>query len=176
MSKFLSILGGFIIFLWYINFDAEAYLLKKQQEQASETSTAPPQSQSFAFPLKDKSLQDVISGYGDARNGGKRLHEGIDIPAPKGTPVFAVADGQIIKVANKGNGGKQVWLKVDSLRFFYAHLDDWKVKTGQFVKQGDIIGTVGNTGNARHTLPHLHLGLYVGRRKTVDPSSYFGRE
>jgi murein DD-endopeptidase MepM/ murein hydrolase activator NlpD len=128
---------------------------------------------SILFPLEEKSLSDVVSGYGENRNQGGRKHEGIDIPSAKGTPVIAVTDGVILKVANKGNGGKQIWLKGDSLTYFYAHLDGWNVEQGEKVKRGDKIGTVGNTGNASKTLPHLHFGIYSGKRKTVDPALFY---
>ncbi|MCB0640513.1 MAG: M23 family metallopeptidase, partial [Phaeodactylibacter sp.] len=97
----------------------------------------------------------------------------IDIPAERGTPVIAVADGEVVRVANKGGGGKQVWLQVGSRQFFYAHLDSWEVREGQRVRQGEVLGTVGNTGNASHTRPHLHFGVYVDRHETIDPAPLF---
>lgn len=187
MSKFLSLLCGIVFLLWYFHFDPDEYLEKKQgkveEPKLHETNTKLPdraeevapkatKTSTLIFPLANKSLKDVISGYGEPRNKGARIHEGIDIPAPKGTPVLAVADGMITKVANKGNAGKQVWLKVGNEQYFYAHLDSWKVEEGEMVEKGKVIGTVGNTGNASHTLPHLHFGVYVSRGKTADPSGY----
>jgi murein DD-endopeptidase MepM/ murein hydrolase activator NlpD len=128
---------------------------------------------SILFPLEEKSLSDVVSGYGENRSQGKRKHEGIDIPSSKGTAVIAVSDGVIIKVADKGNAGKQVWLKGGTFTYFYAHLDGWHVKKGQKVKKGDKIATVGNSGNASKTLPHLHFGIYSGKRQTIDPASFY---
>lgn len=185
MSKLLAIIGWGVLTLWFVNFDADAYHQKKLMEQglieSSDQATDEPatiteqEEQDYIFPLKGKSLDDVISGYGDPRSNGARIHEGIDIPEERGTAVLAVADGKIVKVANKGGGGKQVWLAVGSKTFFYAHLDSWLVEEGQIVEQGDILGTVGNTGNASHTLPHLHFGIYVGRGKTIDPVDVFDK-
>ncbi|MFK7931902.1 MAG: M23 family metallopeptidase [Saprospiraceae bacterium] len=184
MSKILFPLFLIVFAVWYINFDPVAYRAQQEQESAASTTNSSENtttiteknlSRSFLFPLKNKDLTDIISGYGDQRGGGKRQHEGIDIPAPKGTPVIAISKGTISKVANKGNGGKQVWLKSNDGKhtFFYAHLNSFTVAEGQLIKRGEQIGTVGNTGNARHTLPHLHLGVYVGSRQTIDPALIF---
>lgn len=145
-----------------------------KETTTNEKRTLKEDSKAYIFPVKGKQKKDIISFYGDKRAGGKRKHEGVDIPADRGTPVLAITDGEIVKVANKGNGGKQVWLKAKygHRKFFYAHLDEQLVEEGQHVKKGDVIATVGNTGNARHTLPHLHFGIYEGRRKTVDPMPF----
>ncbi len=183
MSKLITALLGSIFVLWFINFDSEEYLDRRAPKKVVTANQSPAISQSapgtstsresFTFPVKGKTLEDVISGYGDTRNQGSRTHEGIDIPADRGTPVLAVADGKIAKVAYKGNAGKQIWLEVGAWKFFYAHLDSWSVAEGQMVKKGEAIGTVGNTGNARNTLPHLHFGLYIDRGKTGDPTPLF---
>lgn len=183
MSKLLAIFGWGVLVVWFMNFDADAYHEKKIAEQNGEItqtqvatdSTLELEEQDYIFPLKGKSLKDVISGYGDPRGNSGRIHEGIDVPEARGTAVLAVADGKIVKVGDKGNAGKQVWLAVGDKTFFYAHLDSWVVEEGQMVKQGDILGTVGNTGNASKTLPHLHFGIYVGRGKTVDPALVFNK-
>ena len=183
MTKFLSVAVWTTLIVWYMNFDAEAYVERKERLQADALGKEPvaeavkaDSDGTLIFPLKGLSLADVISGYGDERDGGSRVHEGIDVPAERGTPVLAVADGVITKVGDRNNAGKQVWLQVGDRQFFYAHLDSWTVEEGQEVKQGDVIGTVGNTGNARHTSPHLHLGVYTGRRETIDPSGLFVQE
>lgn len=181
MSRFLSILCAAIFVIWLFTFDREAYEEMQAQQRESEgvdrkaepvKPTAEPK-MPLLFPLPKKSLEDVVSGYGDTRAGGKRLHEGIDIPAERGTPVVAVADGEVVRVAHKGGGGKQVWLQVGSRQYFYAHLDSWEVREGQRVRRGDVIGTVGNTGNASHTMPHLHFGVYVDRHETIDPAELY---
>lgn len=172
MRNFLFVICCLSLVSWYVHFDPDAYHERRMNKQIKKEKEIHSKSK-LIFPLKHKSLEDVVSGYGDSRDNGARIHEGIDIPAEKGTPILAVADGEITRIANKNNAGKQVWLKVGTQHFFYAHLDSWLVEEGQFVKQGDIIGTVGNTGNAKHTIPHLHFGVYVSRGKTADPVGLF---
>ena len=112
------------------------------------------------FPVSGKS--NIGSYWGDARDAGGRKHEGIDVFASKGTPVVAVTDGYVLEVIEDGIGGKSVTIQSDdySWRTYYAHLDAQKVSKGQIVKKGQLIGTVGNTGNAKITTPHLHFGIY----------------
>jgi murein DD-endopeptidase MepM/ murein hydrolase activator NlpD len=121
-------------------------------------------------PVLGASRKSIISLYGDARDGGKRRHEGIDIVAPKGTLVVAPSDGVITSVGYNSLGGKVIWMN-DSKRkhsYYFAHLDSQMVTTGRIIKQGDTLGTVGNTGNARRTRAHLHFGIYqTGNKKPV---------
>ena len=128
----------------------------------------------YTFPVAGKGNSSVQSYWGAARDGGRRSHEGIDIFAPKGTPVIAVTEGRIASTGNKGLGGKQVWLR-DQKRgnsLYYAHLDSIIATRGQQVSPGDTLGLVGNTGNARTTPPHLHFGIYKGYRGAQDPLPY----
>ena len=123
----------------------------------------------YGFPVAGKGNSDVGSFWGMDRDGGKRRHEGIDIFAKRGTPVVAITDGFISYTGEKGLGGKQVWLRDGLLgrHLYYAHLDSIKTTSGSRVKLGDTLGFVGNTGNARTTVPHLHFGIYKGG--AVDP-------
>lgn len=123
------------------------------------------------FPVSGQSSKNIISYFGDERAGGARKHEGIDIGAPRGTTVLSVAAGVVTRVVEKGNGGKQVWMRnMDSTRtYYYAHLDKQMVEEGQRVKEGDIIGTVGNTGNASNGPPHLHFEVIDEWGKSIDP-------
>src|SRR5688572_2508833 len=123
-------------------------------------------------PVAGASNKSIGSFYGDKRDGGKRKHEGVDIFAKKGTAVVAPADGYVSRVGTSNLGGKYVWL-TDSKRghsYYFAHLDQQLVKTGRKIKQGEQLGTVGNTGNARHTPSHLHFGIYQSGSK--DPIHY----
>jgi peptidoglycan LD-endopeptidase LytH len=123
-------------------------------------------------PVKGASNKSIGSFYGDPRDGGKRKHEGVDIFAPKGTPVVAPTDGVITSVGNSPLGGKTVWMN-DVKRghsYYFAHLDSQIVRRGMKVKQGDAIGLVGNTGNAKNTPSHLHFGVY--QRQSKDPIAY----
>jgi murein DD-endopeptidase MepM/ murein hydrolase activator NlpD len=118
-------------------------------------------SKSLVFPVTGK--RSVIGSFwGAVRDGGRRKHEGIDIFARKGTPVVAICDGFIVSKGSTPRGGKILWLQSTGhpISVYYAHLDQHKVRNGQFVRKGQVIGTVGNTGNARYTPPHLHFGIY----------------
>lgn len=124
-----------------------------------------------AFPVEGASRESISSIFGDTRDGGLRDHEGVDIVAPRGTPVVAIADAKVVRIQNTGRGGKVVWLH-DSMRnvlYYYAHLDQQQVRPGATVRAGDRIGTVGNTGNARGSTPHLHFGVYNTRHRALNP-------
>lgn len=129
---------------------------------------------SLPFPVEGAKQRDIGSVFGDPRDGGARKHHGVDIFAKKGTPVTAVIDGYV-RTGTGGLGGKYVWLSggmfgLGSARYYYAHLDDFAVESGDKVKKGEVIGYVGNTGNARTTPPHLHFGIYAGG--PVDPEPF----
>lgn len=129
-------------------------------------------SKSLAFPVagNKSKIKDL---WGASRGGGIRKHKGIDIHAAKGTPVVAVSDGIITERAHTAIGGKTLWLKSSDHGWtaYYAHLDKQLVKEGQFVKKGQVIGTLGNTGNARSTPPHLHYGISK-EKSWVNPYPY----
>jgi murein DD-endopeptidase MepM/ murein hydrolase activator NlpD len=123
-------------------------------------------------PVAGASNRSIGSFYGADRDGGRRRHEGLDIFAPKGTPVVAPIDGYVNRVGTNNLGGKVVWMR-DHDRghsYYFAHLDEQLVQSGMRVKQGDTLGLVGNTGNARTTPPHLHFGIY--QRGSKDPIHY----
>jgi peptidoglycan LD-endopeptidase LytH len=126
----------------------------------------------LVFPVAFGSTRDIRSGFGEARDGGARAHAGVDIFAPRGTPVVATAEGRVTQVASNPIGGLVIWLADghSGLTYYYAHLDEHRVRQGQWVAAGDTIGTVGNTGNARGTSPHLHFGIYRPGRIALDPA------
>jgi peptidoglycan LD-endopeptidase LytH len=123
-------------------------------------------------PVKGASNQSIRSYWGDARDGGKRKHEGVDIFAPKGTEVIAPTDGVISNVGYNSLGGKVIWMNDNKRRhaYYFAHLDSQMVKAGMRVSKGETIGLVGNTGNAKRTPSHLHFGVY--QKNAKDPASY----
>lgn len=128
----------------------------------------------YRFPVAGGRNSSIQSRWGATRDGGRRSHEGIDIFAPRGTPVVAATSGRVTSTGNKGLGGKQVWVR-DRERgnsLYYAHLDSIIAVPGMSVSPGDTLGLVGNTGNARTTPPHLHFGIYKGYRGAVDPFFY----
>ena len=114
----------------------------------------------YGFPVDTERENAVQSFFGVDRDGGARRHEGIDIFAPRGTPVIAAEAGRVTRVGNTPRGGKHVWVRGDQRSFYYAHLDSIAVSPGDRVRRGDALGTVGNTGNAITTSPHLHFGIY----------------
>lgn len=130
---------------------------------------------SLGFPVSHTKA-NVGSFWGDGRDGGKRNHEGIDIFAPKHSPAIAAADGYITGVKEGGIGGKTVWLRPEGKNYtlYYAHLDKQLVQQGQFVKKGETIGLVGNTGNAKHTPSHLHFGVYT-YAGAIDPLPFVNK-
>lgn len=126
---------------------------------------------SLLFPVENASPRDIGGGFGAPRGGGARAHHGVDIFAKRGTPVRAVVAGRV-RTGTKGIGGNHVWLSGGMLglggaRYYYAHLDSFAIESGDRVKQGQILGYVGNTGNAKTTPPHLHFGIYAAG--PVDP-------
>lgn len=156
--------------------DNIAYLIRVQPELLRGGSyTITIQSEpTLAFPIPGKTSRNISSVWGDPRDAGTRRHEGIDIFAPRGTPVVASIDGVVSRVSETPRGGKVVWLSDRSRgqNLYYAHLDQQLVAAGQRVTVGDTLGLVGNTGNAKGTAPHLHFGIYRYGRGATNPYPY----
>lgn len=108
----------------------------------------------------------LSSSYGRRRdpfNGDAAFHEGIDIVADRGQPVFATAEGHISKAGYSGDYGNLVVIKHSfGLETRYGHLLRFNVRDGQTVRRGDVIGYVGSTG--RSTSPHLHYEVWLNSR------------
>lgn len=120
------------------------------------------------IPVAGVSAGKLADTFGAPRSGG-RSHAGIDIFAPRGTAVVAAAPGRVIKAQSResGLGGRTVTVRGNDGRFYYyAHMDSVNARVGQQVRPGQPLGTVGNTGNARSTPPHLHFS--VGGRRADD--------
>lgn len=111
------------------------------------------------MPVEGVRVADVWPSFGDPRSGG-RSHAGVDIMAPRGTPVRAAAVGTVWRAGESCNGGISVTvLGDDGTRYFYAHLDALApgLEPRQRVGVDTVLGFVGNTGNAAATAPHLHF-------------------
>ena len=155
------------------------YLLRIQPEllrsvEYTLTITTAP---SLAFPVRESDKSNVISLWGTDRDAGGRKHEGIDIGAKFRTPVVAVADGYVTSVSENNLGGKIIFLRPSGKNYnlYYAHLDSQIVRQGQDVKTGEILGLIGNTGNARTTVPHLHFGVYT-TSGAIDPFPFINNK
>jgi murein DD-endopeptidase MepM/ murein hydrolase activator NlpD len=116
-------------------------------------------------------------GFGmkfDPFTGYKRMHRGIDIANQRGTSIIATADGKVVRASTAGGLGKMVVIDHGyGLETRYAHLSQYKVKVGQRIKRGDVVGLMGSTGYS--TGPHLH---YEVRRngKAINPIKYILNE
>jgi murein DD-endopeptidase MepM/ murein hydrolase activator NlpD len=124
----------------------------------------------LVMPVAGVSPDRVGNTWHAPRSGGRR-HEGQDIFAPRGTQVVAAAGGIVTRISDRVLGGKSVFIFGRGGRtYFYTHLNGYtpELRVGQSVEQGDVLGYVGNSGNARSTPPHLHFGLY-GLRGAIDP-------
>lgn len=127
---------------------------------------------SLPMPVAGAHTRDIGGGFGVARDGGRRRHEGIDIFAKRNTPVRAVADGRV-STGNGGLGGHYIFLSSGLFgpRYYYAHLDHFAVADGTRVTQGQVIGYVGNSGNAAGGPTHLHFGIYTAIGP-IDPAPF----
>ncbi len=111
-----------------------------------------------------------INDWGFPRSGGRR-HKGNDMFNSRGTNLLAVANGTV-RLANSGLGGISVWLNSDyGANFYYAHLDGWPngLETGDRVGVGQVVGYLGDSGNARGGSPHLHFQIHPGGGSAVNP-------
>jgi len=121
-------------------------------------------------PVDGVSPASLVNTWGAIREGGRR-HQGIDILAPRGTPVRSTTEGIIETKGMRGLGGLVVTvLGPGGYRHYYAHLEDVAAQAvGEWVHAGEIIGWVGNSGNAAVSATHLHYGIYTPGGQPVNP-------
>jgi murein DD-endopeptidase MepM/ murein hydrolase activator NlpD len=104
--------------------------------------------------------------WGAPRSGGRR-HQGVDMIGTRGIPVLAVVDG-VAEPKTNALGGTTIWFSgVDGHKYYYAHLDGY-LQLGS-VKAGTPIGTLGQSGNAQFSIPHLHFEIHPGGGAAVNP-------
>lgn len=117
---------------------------------------------SLPVPVQGIVPSQLADTWGAARSEG-RSHEGIDIFAPRGTPVIAATHGVVVRKGWNRLGGRRVTvLGPGGWSHYYAHLDGWADPgTGDWVETGTVLGYVGDSGNAQGTPTHLHYGIYV---------------
>jgi murein DD-endopeptidase MepM/ murein hydrolase activator NlpD len=111
-------------------------------------------------PVAGITPSQLRDSFNDARDGG-RTHRATDILAPRGTPVIAAIDGEVVTFRQNSAGGNTLYLTDSEHRYiyYYAHLDRFSgdILTAVRVLQGTVIGYVGTTGNAPENTPHLHF-------------------
>ena len=145
------------------------YIVRLQPELLVDTLYSLRLELAAAVPFPVKIETDAVgSFFGDSRDAGSRLHEGIDIFAPRNTPVVAVAGGRA-SARTTPRGGNVVWLRTANRSYYYAHLEKAAFNGTREVSTGEVIGYVGNSGNALTTPTHLHFGVYRRGYGAMDP-------
>lgn len=122
-------------------------------------------------PVYGVALEDVEDSWGFGRTEG-RTHEGTDIFAPSGTPVFSVTEGYIFDTYFGHRGGNNVMvIGPAGIFYYYAHFERLAhgVERGMYVSPDTVLGYVGSSGNATNTPPHLHFGVYPTTWNPINP-------
>ena len=134
-------------------------------------STQAPSSSGWVKPLKSYTLTSPFGMRIHPISGKRKMHEGVDMAAPQGTPIYAAKDGKVTRTAYQA-GGAGYYVSInhgDGFSSIYMHMTHYIVKSGDYVKAGQVIGYVGSTGGS--TGPHLHFGIsYKGTY--VNPMQY----
>jgi murein DD-endopeptidase MepM/ murein hydrolase activator NlpD len=125
------------------------------------------------IPVQGVKVANLVDTYEQSRGQGRR-HDAIDIMAARGTPVLAVADGTVMKLFRSERGGITLYELAPDRRtiYYYAHLDRYApgIAEGQTLRRGQLLGYVGNTGDAGPGNYHLHFEVTT----TADPKKYWG--
>ena len=120
------------------------------------------------MPVAGVLVGQVTDTWGAPRSGGRK-HEGQDIFAPRGTPIYSATEGYALSIGEGGLGGKKVFiLGAGGRRYYYAHLDAFSetLEPNDYVTPETVLGYVGDSGNAKGTPPHLHFGVYTASGAT----------
>jgi murein DD-endopeptidase MepM/ murein hydrolase activator NlpD len=117
----------------------------------------------LAVPVQGVTATQLTDTFDDTRGTG-RIHEALDIMAPAGTPVLAVADGPVAKLFDSKAGGLTIYQfdPTGTYAYYYAHLQGYApgLAEGRMLRRGEVIGYVGSTGNADPAAPHLHFAIF----------------
>lgn len=167
---------------------AKADRMKRMPSTSAKAATAPGGVRVGGVRKADMSVQPVVdptgktcpvggpltfsNDFGNARSGPPpHPHQGNDLFATYGTPLVAIADGVIFKSGNDGGlGGQRVWLRdTAGVTYYYAHMSRIDVTAGTSVTRGQILGAVGNSGNARSTPAHVHFQMHPGGGSAANP-------
>jgi murein DD-endopeptidase MepM/ murein hydrolase activator NlpD len=117
----------------------------------------------LALPIRTLQVQQIRDTWHAARAAG-RLHQGQDLFARRGTPVYSATAGYVVRIGETRLGGRTVSVMGAGWRlYYYAHLDAYApgLAVGEAVTADTLLGYVGTSGNARGTPPHLHFGVYT---------------
>ena len=167
-----------MFWIWFYNFVPGATAGDRRVTAAGEKVTVDPKAQppvtlaegiwvgpaGLAIPVQNVKPDQLVDTYTQARAGGARTHDAIDIMAPEGTPVFAAADGTVEKLFfSNGGGGITIYVRSPDQRwtYYYAHLQGYApgLSERQQVRRGQLLGRVGHTGNASAEGSHLHFAI-----------------
>ena len=168
------LIGAFTIFAYNIGYGAgQGEVMVAGDKQLVDPAGGPPVTVAegvvvgptgLAIPVAGIKPDQLVDTYTQARAGGQRTHDAIDIMAPEGTPVIAAAPGRVEKLFfSNGGGGVTAYVRSPDRRwsYYYAHLLSYApgLAEGQQVRRGQVIGRVGHTGNANPAGPHLHFAI-----------------
>jgi peptidoglycan LD-endopeptidase LytH len=137
-------------------------------------------------PVQGIRVDQLQNTFDDSRSGG-RVHDAMDIMAPRGTPVLAVEDGRVVKLFTSKQGGLTAYQfdPTETYAYYYAHLDRYAegLQEGAWMRRGQLIGYVGSTGNASPEGPHLHFAIFRltpekqwWKGEAVNPFGILGKE
>lgn len=127
-----------------------------------------PKAVAFVLPVRGYHL---TGRFGDISGLWRTVHTGLDFAAPTGTPIRAVAKGVVVSTGYDGSYGNKTIVRLSTgTELWYCHQSAYKVKPGDKVKPGQLIGLVGATGNT--TGPHLHLEVRPSPTDPIDPDSW----
>ena len=177
-TALLTAFATSMFWIWFYNFLPSRPASDRTVSAAGQKVTVDPKAQppvtiaegvtvgpaGLAIPVQGIEQKDLVDTFTQARAGGARRHDAIDIMAGEGTPVVAAADGTVEKLFfSDGGGGITVYVRSPDTRwtYYYAHLQGYApgLAEGQKVKRGQALGRVGHTGNANPAGPHLHFAI-----------------
>ena len=178
VTALLTAFATSMFWIWFYNFMPSRSASDRTVSAAGQQATVDPKGQpqvsiaegvvvgpaGLAIPVQGIQASQLVDTYTQARAGGARRHDAIDIMAGDGTPVLAAADGKVEKLFfSDGGGGITAYVRSPDQRwiYYYAHLEGYApgLAEGQQVKRGQVLGRVGHTGNANPAGPHLHFAI-----------------
>lgn len=159
----MSRLGCILLLFFLLVIGAFALIVRKGHGPAPQQ-TSQENNGTLIIPVRGVVANQLTDTWGDARGDGTRQHHAIDIMAARGTPVLAAAAGTVEKIFESKDGGHTIYVRRadPAWQDYYAHLDSYAadLREGIQVRQGQQIGTVGSTGDADPSAPHLHYEIH----------------